>query len=86
MKGDGADRIASLSNMEDFELDDEDVTGDEIIKINLIRGRYGRQPYKRFTPRGNGFSKPWGGNGANNCQDQNSGYKSNGQQGFSNGR
>ena len=54
MKLEGNARINSLSNMEDFELDDEDITGEEIDKINLIRGRYGRQPYKRFVPRGNG--------------------------------
>ena len=72
--------------MEDFELDDEDVTGEEISKINLIRGRYGRQTYKRFTPRGNNFSKPWGGNGANNGQAQHTGYRSNGPPRFSNGR
>ena len=89
MKLEGNARINSLSNMEDFELDDEDITGDEIAKINLIRGRYGRQPYKRFVPRGNGFSKPGGGNGngANNGKAQNSGFRGNGgQPGFSNGR
>ena len=58
LKVNGASRIASLSNMKDFELDDVDVTVEEISKINLIRGRYGHQLYKRFTPRGNNFSSP----------------------------
>ena len=57
MKVEGALRIATLANIEDFELDDEEVLGDEISKVNVIRGRYGCQTYKRFTPRGNQFSK-----------------------------
>ena len=91
LKLDGASRIAALANMENFELDEEDITEDELNSINVIRGRYGRQPYKKFIPRGNQsqgnqFSKPWNGYGAagNQKPNQSSGFKGNGY--GSNGR
>ena len=33
------------------------MSGDKLNKINIIRGRYGCQPYKKFTPRGNQLQK-----------------------------